>query len=189
MSTVMTDTTAYANSTDLINRYDARDICQWVSDTAAPVSQGSLPTNAVLTALFQDASGQVEAALLAVDRYSVTDLQNLITAGGNSANFLKRIVCDLVVGMLIERRPFLDRDLPPAYLRALEWLEELRNGKRIFAFQEVADAGNAKITIDSVYDIQSRNLASQQASRYFGADRANDYVPGNAPGAGSNVVP
>ncbi len=188
MSTVISDLSAYATSADLIARYDVRDICQWVSDTAAPVSQGSLSSNSVLTALFADASGMVEAALLAVDRYSALDLQNLITAGGNSANFLKRLVCDLVAGMLIERRPYLDRDIPPAYLRALEWLEELRNGKRIFAFQEVADAGNAKVTIDSVYDIQSRNLASNQAARYFGADRAQDFVPGTSPGSGSNVV-
>src|SRR5579859_2315948 len=137
MSTVISDTTAYATSADLTARYDVRDVCQWVSDTTAPVSQGSLATNAVVTALLADASGMVEAALLAVDRYSATDLQNLITAGGNSANFLKRLVCDLAIGQLIERRPYLDRDIPPAYLRALEWLEDLRNGKRIFAFQEV----------------------------------------------------
>jgi phage gp36-like protein len=189
MSTVLNDTTTYATPQDLVARYDVRDICQWVSDANAPVSPSSLGGNANLLAAIADASGMVEAAVLAAERYSVTDLQNLYASGGNSGQFLIRLVCDLAVGLLIERRPYLERDVPAPFLRALEWLEQLRDGKRILAFQEVAQAALPSVIVDSAADVRNRNLASYQANRFFGYDRGDVSVPGNAPGAGASIVP
>ena len=186
MSTLMLDSTAYAVPSDLTARYDVRDIAQWASDTGTPVSTASIATNVNVLAALADASGMVEAACLAADRYTVSDLQNLAGGSGNSSNFIKRLTCDLAVGMLIERRYSYDRDLPRPCQQALVWLEELRAGKRIFAFQEVADAGNPKVTYQSQSDIAKRNLASFQAARFFGADRAEEFVPSTG---SANVVP
>ncbi len=187
--TPISDSSAYATVADLQARFDTRDLAQWASDTGTPIASGSLATNPALLAMLSDASGIVELACLVGERYSVSDLQTLAAATGNSSAILKRIVCDLAVGMLIERRPFLEREPMQQYLHALDMLQEIRAGKRIFAFIESAQAGNPKDVIDSNLDIDYRNLTTNQASRYFGIDRANRYRPGGTTGAGANVVP
>ena len=196
MSTTITDTTAYAQPSDFLLRYDARDVVQWVSDQTAPVSQASLSTNPNLFAALTDASGMIESALLAAGRYTVQDLQTLLTVNagtttttiGNSASFLIRLTCDLALGLLIERRPYLERDMPQSYQRALDWLDRLRKGERVFAFQQVVNAGNPMVTFQSQADLAARNLASYQAGRYFGFDRAEEFVPSGT-GTGGTVVP
>jgi phage gp36-like protein len=177
VSTPISNAAAYATSADFVARFDIRDVAQWVSDTGSPVSQASItttPFNANLLAALADASGMVESACFVSDRYTPNDLTIL---NGNSLALLKRIVCGLAVGMLIERRPFLDREPPKVYEQALEWLDRLRKGERIFALQEAGDAGNPLVTFTSQADLALRNPVSVQMYRFFG-DRGQYFVPG-----------
>ncbi len=120
----------------------------------------------------------IEAACLVTERYSVQDLQSLYSTGGNSASFLIRLTCDLAVGLLMERRPYLEREPPPQFTRALEWLQQLREGERIFAFAEASEAGDPQVAQQSQLDLQIANRATYQASRFFGPDRAEDTFQG-----------
>jgi phage gp36-like protein len=161
MSTPVSNASSYASGADFLQRYDARTIAQLVRDDSTQETIGSLPNDANLLTALQDASGMVESAVLVGNKYIPTDLTTLT---GNSANFLKRLVCDLV----IRRRPYIDRPVPPQYEEALAWLERLRDGERVFGLQEVMNAGNSFTEFLIESDIETQNFATFQAERFFG---------------------
>lgn len=136
---------AYATPQDLLNRYDARRIADLVSDsgqrTLAPQS------SPVVAACLDDASGAVDAACRVAQRYTSADLAGLT---GNANALLVRLVCDLAFGMLVARRGYTANDaavMAPREKSALEMLEALRRGERIFSGEEQADAGVNIVTL------------------------------------------
>lgn len=173
MSTPLSNATSYASAADFLGRYDARSVGDYVSDLGVKVDPVSLLTNANLLTALADASGMVESACLVGLRYQPSDLAGLT---GNSLSFLKRLVCDLAIGMLMMRRPQKDRPIPVTYEMALEFLERLRTGERIFGIQETAEAGTPQSRIQDQGKRNTLNLASLQAGRYFG-NRADSNRP------------
>lgn len=136
---------AYATPSDLVARYDARRIGDFVSDNGVRVTEADLSLDdKVLTAL-ESASGEVEVALMQGARYSVDDLATL---QGSSREFLKSLVCDIAFCRLYERRGWSDDDAAPdlTFKRSQESLARLRKGENVFNIAEHVDAGLPSMT-------------------------------------------
>jgi hypothetical protein len=143
-------------------RYDMRTVAQLCSDTGAPVIDPTTDPN--LAAILLDASGTVEMATMVGARYGPADLAALTGAG---AAFLKRLVCDIAIGMLYQRRPHLGE--PPAqYTLAMEVLDKLSEGTAVFGLLESQEAGILSDLVEKSADVEYRYLSSVIARRWVG---------------------
>lgn len=156
---------AYATASQFKARYDARQLGQLASDTGVPVPPAELENSAAIAAVLEDASGEIDAALLQGNRYTTTQLASL---SGNSASHLVRLCCKIAWGLLWERRSYADdgrRD--EAMESARRELNRLKNGEHVFDVDEVQDAGNPEASIPSRVDYQRMNLIVDEARGRF----------------------
>lgn len=124
----------FITNAQLLDRYDYRWIGQQMLDTAAAATQADLLNSGStaggrLQAFIGEASEMLMAAAAVGDRYNAADIQ---TYGGQ---LLIRIVSDLTMGLILKRRARpveSDEALTRAYDEALGYLEQLRQGERIF---------------------------------------------------------
>lgn len=160
---------AYASGDDFVLRYDARTIADQLSDDNTVVANADVPTHAVVTQLLEDASGKIDGALLASERYSTVDLQNL---DGNALSFLQRLCCDVAFAMLFRRRGDCDPDKAQAYAKLAERdLEALRKGQIIFALTSQEQAGLPDSPQFLQTDAQTSWLLRDRVKNYFPARR------------------
>lgn len=159
---------SYATPAQLLKRYDARIVGDLVSDNGITVKPPELITNANLLAVLEDASGEVDAAVLQAKRYTTAQLAALT---GNSAAYLVRITCAIAMGLLWERREISDDEddgqRESAQKRARQALTDLRKGVTIFDVEDVKDAGLPAIETPSVTQISTLNLSVDQARGHF----------------------
>lgn len=156
---------AYASASDLIARRDKRLIGELISDTDEPPTDADILASTVLTTLLEDASGQIESAMLSGKRYEPADLAGLT---GNSLAFLKKIVCTIAMADLYERRPGIHIEQAKAYTEMAQgYLEALRTGKNLFNIDEHATAANPDTTAPTVVDYTDLNLLPEQMIRHF----------------------
>ena len=130
----------YATPQNLLDRFDVRllgDLCQ---DGNSRLSEAALLTNTKLSEALKDASGMVESAALVGKRYEVTDLSGLT---GNSKSLLVRIVCDLAIVWLCQRRGYSVKDKFPMADESLKILDRIRLGERVFNVEAVVEAASA----------------------------------------------
>lgn len=160
---------SYAAPSDLVARYDVRTVGNLCSDNGVVVSPANLATDPNLLAVLADASGEIDAALLQGQRYTTADLAGLT---GNSLAYLKRLACKIAMGLLWERRPYLEDDNKDAALKAArDSLEKLRKGENIFDVTAVKDAGVPSIVTPSVSSVTALNLMVD------GARGSNGFYP------------
>jgi hypothetical protein len=158
--------TSYLTPTEYLKRCDVRTVAKLCSDTDVPVDPSSLASDVNLAAALLDASGTLESALLAGDRYTTADLSALT---GASQGTLFRVLAILTTEYLYRRRPNRDREPGADYQDAQTFLAALADGKRVFALQEVGDAGVGLTDyVETNQDIATRNLPSYQIRRAFG---------------------
>ena len=140
--------TAYITPADFLARKDQRSVGQYCSfdgqDVLTYAELVGPPVNVTLAAALNTASGALESAVLTSQHYAVTDLQAL---DGMSLEYMKTILSDIAMYEIVCNRP---TNNPPEtvsqkYQLALQALQDLSDGKRIFAFQETADAGLPKV--------------------------------------------
>ena len=134
---------AYASASDLLLRYDSRRVADLVSDAGERSSNPA--SSPVLAAVLDDASGAIDAACRAAQRYLASDLAGL---SGNSLALLKRLTCDLAFSYLVARRGYSANDqrvMAPQAQSASDMLEMLRRGERIF--NDTTDAAAAGVTV------------------------------------------
>lgn len=155
-------TTSYALPEDFLRRYDARILGDLVNDNNISVDATSLLTNLNLQAALDDASGQVNSAVLVANKYSPAELQAL---DGIDREYLVRLVCNLAYGLLVMRRG-LPSDKLPQYDEALETLKLLRSGERVFAVLANQDAGNPQASFPS-FTVYSNLQLMRDVSKYF----------------------
>lgn len=160
--TPLTSALGYCTIAEFLNFADLRTVGDLVSDTDE--RETSLTNNDVLLAAIQRASGMVESAAVIGNRYLPSDLAALT---GSAQQLLIGLVADLVIGILYKRRPNKG-DPPGSYKEALDMLQQLREGERIFPTQESADAGLPEHQIETPIDVENRNGLSVVAHRYFG---------------------
>lgn len=171
--TIPADTTAYATPADMIERYDARIIGDLVADDNTQVAAGSLPADAVLLKFLEDASGAIEAALLAGQRYAVADLTGLT---GHAKEHLVRITCDLAMAYLLRRRAAYDPERAEAQHKLAErYLEQLRKGVNVFGLDEQIAAGVVEHVGLTTVDFQNLNLTRDRVLNYY----PRRVLPGN----------
>lgn len=158
----------FITAAQLTSRYDWRWIGENITDTGVPsASQSAVEGSAVVADAIEDASDLVMGAAAIGSRYSEADIA---AYGGR---LLTRLVADLTMGLILKRRARAVEDwekISAPYTEALEYLEQLRRGERIFwAVPDVAEAGLPGAT--SVRPLPGINPPTfvQCASRYFGA--------------------
>jgi len=174
---------SFATVPQFLQRYDQRIIADLCQDADLPPSFSELLVDPIVQAMLNDAAGDIVLACVPAQRYSDADLATIATsvdASGNpspSASVLIRLNSILAMVKLYERRTYpLDQIAKNVggWEWALELLEMLRNGNRVFdlpnqvsagVFANAALAGTVhEVTGDVVGNI---NLMSQ-VTRCFG---------------------
>lgn len=159
---------AYATIADLISRRDERVVGQLATDRDEPLTHDEILASTVVAEALVDASGEVEAAMIAGKRYSPTELAGLT---GNSLGLLKKIVTTIAMACLYERRPGIHREAADAYFKqAQEYLERLRTGQNLFNLADESNTNAAipDLTAPTAVDIRTLNtFAAQMSDRYF----------------------
>lgn len=152
---------AYATSADIAARYDVRTIGDLLADDGTRIAEAAFSANANLTAALLDASGEVEAALQQLRRYTPAELEAL---AGNSSGLLKRIVCKVAMGLLWERRQYIDLDKAEEGMDAArKVLEKLRKGEYIFDVTANVEAGTPEAITPTAQSISLLNLTVDRA--------------------------
>lgn len=153
---------AYVTAAEFIARYDQRIVGDLASVDGVRVTASALSSDTRLTTALEDASGEVDAAVMVGDRYTPADLAALT---GNGLQFLKKIVSDVAFVMLIERR-VLNRvtaeEADRRDKRNREILTELRQGKQIFNVQAAKDAGLPSTDGPTTYEAINLNTMTSR---------------------------
>lgn len=163
--------TPYCSVEGLFGWHDWHQIADLVRDGDGPrPSRGRLldPTSDEgdsLVRVLLAASGELESACFVGRRYSAEDLAALT---GSGAERVRKIVADLAFWSLQQRRQpgSADPKNCPGALQALEELDRLRDGDRIFSLLESAAAGLPSVTDPGPTQQASPLIAG--ASRLFG---------------------
>lgn len=167
-ATPETSASGYATYTDLIAYHDSRKIADLVLDTGA--RETDLSSNTKITRALKRASGEVESACFRGRSYTPADLAALIANGGAGAELLIGLVCDLAFWHLCKRRHKLavKAEEIAGAKEALEMLDAIQAGERIFSFTESAEAGIPATEIETVAQKYDRAGVASIASRYLG---------------------
>lgn len=144
--TVLSTSTPYASVSDLFIWHDQEQVSNFVRTgqnpppSTAEMLDSTSAAGALLVKFGLMASGKVESTCLIGKRYVPADLQALT---GASAEFLKKLVCDLWFWYLAQRRQpgTANPQNVAGALEALETLKALRDGEALFSFEESAQAG------------------------------------------------
>ena len=171
MATAASGSSAYCTVTQFLQRYDTRSVRELLSDTGTAVSTSAVADDTTLAALLKEASGEVEAAACAGQRYVINSSQNdLSSLTNNSAAFLAGMVAHLTMYRLWCRRPAMMANVPPPplYDRAQEFLEQLRLGERVFGILENHEAAALDADQESQQDVEDRQGVVFNAARLFG---------------------
>jgi hypothetical protein len=167
--------TPYCSAAVLFQFHDAQQVAQLLRDgdgpqpTRARILDPESTEGLILATLLLAASGELESACLIGNRYSPTDLAALT---GSGLGRLQKIVADLTFWALMQRRQpgSADPKTCPGALQGLTELDRLRNGERIFGFQDSAAAGLPTVT-DPDTTKQANPLVSN-ANPFFGTHRS-----------------
>lgn len=179
---------AYATPQDFIDRYDARQIAQLLSDTGVPVctpaqiADGTcatvvLPSNVKLSALIKDASNRILMKCRVANRYLQSDLDK-IYGDSDRKESLVRLVCDLAYGYLVSRRGLAIQEVyeqAPMFRDAQDMLAMLERGLAVLddSPPDGTDAPSAGSNVELVPNMSTNNsrmaacIWTNQASRIF----------------------
>lgn len=158
---------SYATPAQFLERYDARDIGDLCNDDGQQVSRIDLLADTKLQAALDDASGAIDAALLAGGRYTAADLVGLT---GFSLSFLIRITCDIALANIWGRRPLYRFEERKACMDAAEaHLKQLRLGENVFNVAANILAGAPTIDGPTTVQYDALNLVRDRTRNYYPA--------------------
>lgn len=177
-------TSPYCTVALFFDYHDAAQVGDMIRDgdgprpTRARMLDGTSDEYARINRLLLAASGELEGACFVGKRYTTEDLAALT---GSGAARLQKLVADLAFWTLAQRRQpgSADPDQVPGAKQALEELDRLRNGERIFPTSEAANAGLPSVSEPDVS--QQIDPLVSNASRLFGTHRTG-YVRRSRPG-------
>lgn len=180
----------FCTNAQVLERVDWRWVANQLLDSTTVASASSTPptyaqliaTNntagARLQQLITDASEKLMAAAAVGARYTEDDVR---TYGGN---LVLSIVSGLSIGPILQRRVRAVSDessLNLMYSEALDYVEQLRRGERIFfAVPHVPEAGLPGHPTMEPRPPQPPSL-TEQSGRYFGCPAAGPGYPGGNP--------
>ena len=162
-------------NSDFLDYHDWRWVSKNLLDTnpataaqLADLLDESSPAGSRLARFITRAEEMLFAACVVGDRYAPADV---ILYGGELA---KGIVADLAIGPVLTRRDRAASDqqaLSLAYSAAMDYLEQLRRGERVFfAVPDVPQAGLPGTTTMLPTPGVNPMLITQRAVRYFGVE-------------------
>lgn len=159
---------AYASGTDLIARYDVDLVGDLATDSRESIEQSAVPMLPLVATALEDASGMIDVNLAVGGRYKPEDLQGLT---GNSVSHLKRITCDIAMGLLLQRRtdPRYQELAEKVVSGARQNLTALARGENIFGIPALQNAGTIEYQTVSAVTIDDRNALTSRMGRYFPA--------------------
>lgn len=165
---------AYATVHQLLTRFDRRDLGDLASDDDNRVGPEDLADHPRLQAALDDASGDIDAAMVVAGRYDVADLAALT---GSTLNHLIRMTCDIAAAYLMTARLGDDPEKIAKRLEVAEaHLEKLRQGTNVFNLADNVDAGlpavdgPTSLAIENLYLVRDRTLHTFPR-RYFPDNR------------------
>lgn len=146
-ATPATTASPYCTAFQAMQYHDYEQIADLLrdGDDARP-SRGGAMASAIFAQMLLAASGELESACLRGQRYTPEDLNALTGAG---AAFLQKTVADLAFWRLMQRRQpaSADPERVPGAKQAMESLEALKSGERIFPFLETQLASEQPSTV------------------------------------------
>lgn len=161
---------SFASAAQFTVAYDNRATRESLSDTGVPVT-GDLANDPNLLQLLEESSEMILSACEVGARYNKDDLDAL--AASTTVGFLlRRLTIDLTHGLVVSRRGRAAADvtrLSPRYALALQMLDQLAAGKRLFpgiAGDTHAKAGLPETVTNPIPSSPTQTL-SQRASRVF----------------------
>jgi len=157
--------TTYATVADLLARKRVNTVNDLANDDGVRQSRIDLLTNPAITTALADASGAVDAAMLAGKLYTSAQLEAFT---GNSLSHLKRITCDVAWAYMLERNP-TDPDEADKYRQlATTHLERLKAGDDVFG-AATANINASTPTIDgpSAVDYERMNLIPERTRNFY----------------------
>ena len=173
---------SYVNPSEFFDFVDPDLIGQVLSDVSgvkysvADMTGDGSVSNLRLKRILRVASGILESAALIGRRYSPESLKDLTTppngstAVSASGEFLKCLVSWIGQYLCFSRR---DGFMPPEnvifrYQDAEKYLERLKTGEAIFAFDATQEAGLPSSSIMTPLDLMLRNDLSVRWNRFYG---------------------
>jgi hypothetical protein len=167
--------TPYLGVSEFLKRADVRAVADLVTDSGTRLGSSTnittmasaLASDPNLAAALADASGELESVCAIGKRYTAADLAVIATSATVSAARMFRILFRLTMCLLYERR--LDKGEPPKVFAQVELdLKALREGEAIFSTVQAEAAGLPTDYIETVADVDRRNLSPTIAQRFFG---------------------
>ena len=159
---------AYANSQDMLERYDRRMLARLLFDGDLEKQDSDFSDSTVLQTALDDASGDVEAAIMFGGIYDQQAISNLTNS---SLALLKRIVCDLAFCFLSRMKGADGTNSTQELQKSVEsYLDRLRSGERLFMVngdQSRQTAGQVQLEVPTVYELRMFNGLTQRAWGYF----------------------
>lgn len=165
---------ALATAADLITRCDTQIIGDLITDDDPDTGERRRPSrdeilaSDVVDTHLEDASALFQAAVKVGGRYTLLQLEGLT---GSAASYVKRVVCDLAVALLFQRRPDKNTgEIAEQYQnRSDKHLKALRNGEEIIGLADNTDVNAGLLSVDgpTSIDLTNRNLIDERMHRYF----------------------
>ncbi len=155
----------YCDDVQLLRYIDERIVRDLLSDTGQPVS-GSLAANPTLLDILKAASGRLEAAVLVSENYSLSELQ----AMSDNSKALAADICGTIAkGMLMRRRigKYTAEQCRAVTQEAEDYLQQLRNGARLFDVGQHAEAGKPSLEFPTTTEITDLNMITQRTKHFY----------------------
>lgn len=156
----------YATGTDLVDCFDIDLIGDLAQDTREPVDPGVVKTLPNVIRMLDQASGEIEVALISGGRYQPAQL---VALTGSSKAHLVRITCTIAMALLFKRRPSqaMVELAKPLYEEKEKYLKDLREGKNLFNIAENRDAAVIDHQTVSAVELDTLNLLTTRMGSYF----------------------
>jgi hypothetical protein len=156
------------SNTNAILHIDERLLKELISDTNA---DGTVAGNTILTEVLLRGGEEVASAATRSQAYTVTELETLATDGNA---LLRGLVADLALCYLFERRGGeVPESVKAKANRAQQMLNDLRDGRRVFAVDANREAGTASVSVISQATRGSLRLVSD--SPFYPDRRSQTY--------------
>ena len=155
---------AYATSVDLATQYDETTLKDLCVDNGVP--EVTLSTNAKIVYALDRATGEINAAVLVGNLYTVEILEAL---EGPDLKYLKALCCELALSYLILGRPekYGSEATKDCRQSVKETLDMLRRGERVFNVDANKEAGLPTIDGPRAVDYQRLNLIPNRTQNFY----------------------
>jgi hypothetical protein len=160
-----------ATPADWVLAYNEKTLKDLCSDSGTPIAD--LTTNPRVLRFLDIGAGHVIAACVVSGIYSTDDLEEIANTSGPTQSLMKGLVCKLALIEAMEKNPekFASESLAKIREQTEEYLDQLRNGKRLFVVPSNptgnSDAGTPQCDGMTTMAILNRNGLPTRVRNYY----------------------